>query len=329
MNWYPWLNQPYRHVIGQHQEDRAHHALLIQAMSGMGDEALVWGISRWLMCQQPDGLKSCGVCHGCQLMQANTHPDWYRLEAEKGKSTLGIDAVRQVTEKLYHFGQQGGAKVVWLPDAAQLSEAAANALLKTLEEPPANSWFFLSSRDPSRLLATLRSRCMTLSLTPPDESQSLLWLKKHASHDEQMLLAALRLSAGAPGAALNLLETGPWQARQKLCDALPAALQHDILQLLPVLNAEDAATRIGWLLSLLLDAMKWQQNATQWLSNGDRQDVVALLAAHFPASALDNSNRAWMRCREQLLHVASVNRELLLTDQLLCWAETEKPTLIR
>nr|CAD7567245.1 unnamed protein product [Timema californicum] len=131
-------------------------------MAGMGDEALVWGMSRWLMCQQRDGLKSCGQCHGCQLMQANTHPDWYRLEAEKGKSTLGIDAVRQVTEKMYHFGQQGGAKVVWLPDAAQLSEAAANALLKTLEEPPANSWFFLSSRDPSRLLATLRSRCMAL-----------------------------------------------------------------------------------------------------------------------------------------------------------------------
>lgn len=99
MNWYPWLNQPYRQVIGQHQENRAHHALLIQAMAGMGDEALVWGMSRWLMCQQRDGLKSCGQCHGCQLMQANTHPDWYRLEAEKGKSTLGIDAVRQVTEK--------------------------------------------------------------------------------------------------------------------------------------------------------------------------------------------------------------------------------------
>ncbi|MCX3309305.1 DNA polymerase III subunit delta' [Pantoea vagans] len=328
MNWYPWLNQPYRQVIGQHQENRAHHALLIQAMAGMGDDALVWGMSRWLMCQQPDGLKSCGACHGCQLMQANTHPDWYRLEAEKGKSTLGIDAVRQVTEKMYHFGQQGGAKVVWLPDAAQLSEAAANALLKTLEEPPANSWFFLSSRDPSRLLATLRSRCMTLHLTPPDEGQSLLWLKKQSSHDEQMLLAALRLSAGAPGAALSLLENGPWQARQKLCDALPAALQQDILQLLPALNADDVAARIGWLLSLLLDAMKWQQNAGQWLSNIDRQDVVQLLAGYFSASALNSSTLAWMRCCEQLLHVASVNRELLLTDQLLSWADKQKPALV-
>ncbi|WP_239952451.1 DNA polymerase III subunit delta' [Pantoea sp. Z09] len=328
MNWYPWLNQPYRHIISQHQAGRAHHALLIQAIDGMGDDALVWGVSRWLMCQQRDGLKSCGLCHGCQLMQAQTHPDWYRLEAEKGKSTLGIDAVRQVTEKLYHFAQQGGAKVVWLPDAAQLSESAANALLKTLEEPPANSWFFLSSREPSRLLATLRSRCMALSLTPPDEAQSLQWLSRQMSQDEAALQAALRLSAGAPAAALQLLEPARWQARQTLCNALPAALRQDILQLLPALNSEDVAARISWLLALLVDALKWQQGATRWLSNPDRQDVVALLADTFSSRALDESAREWMQCREQLIHVAAVNRELLLTDRLLSWADRRKPGVV-
>lgn len=328
MNWYPWLNQPYRHIISQHQAGRAHHALLIQAIDGMGDDALVWGVSRWLMCQQRDGLKSCGLCHGCQLMQAQTHPDWYRLEAEKGKSTLGIDAVRQVTEKLYHFAQQGGAKVVWLPDAAQLSESAANALLKTLEEPPANSWFFLSSREPSRLLATLRSRCMALSLTPPDEAQSLQWLSRQMSQDEAALQAALRLSAGAPAAALQLLEPARWQARQTLCNALPDALRQDILQLLPALNSEDVAARISWLLALLVDALKWQQGATRWLSNPDRQDVVALLADTFSSRALDESAREWMQCREQLIHVAAVNRELLLTDRLLSWADRRKPGVV-
>ena len=328
MNWYPWLNQPYRHIISQHQAGRAHHALLIQAIDGMGDDALVWGVSRWLMCQQRDGLKSCGLCHGCQLMQAQTHPDWYRLEAEKGKSTLGIDAVRQVTEKLYHFAQQGGAKVVWLPDAAQLSESAANALLKTLEEPPANSWFFLSSREPSRLLATLRSRCMALSLTPPDEAQSLQWLSRQMSQDEAALQAALRLSAGAPAAALQLLEPARWQARQTLCNALPDALRQDILQLLPALNSEDVAARISWLLALLVDALKWQQGATRWLSNPDRQDVVALLADTFSSRALDESAREWMQCREQLIHVAAVNRELLLTDRLLNWADKRKPGVV-
>ena len=63
-------------------------------------------------------------------MQAGTHPDYYTLEPEKGKNTLGIDAVREVSEKLYEYARLGGAKVVWLKDAALLTEAAANALLK-------------------------------------------------------------------------------------------------------------------------------------------------------------------------------------------------------
>jgi DNA polymerase-3 subunit delta' len=80
----------------------------------MGDDALIYAITRFLMCQQPEGHKSCGKCRGCQLMQAGTHPDYYTLEPEKGKSALGIDAVREVSEKLYEHARLGGAKVVWL-----------------------------------------------------------------------------------------------------------------------------------------------------------------------------------------------------------------------
>lgn len=75
-------------------------------------------------------------------MQAGTHPDYYSLFPEKGKSTLGIDAVREVSEKLYERARLGGAKVVWIPDAALMTDAAANALLKTLEEPPAQTGSF-------------------------------------------------------------------------------------------------------------------------------------------------------------------------------------------
>lgn len=325
MNWYPWLNQPYRQIIAHHQNGQAHHALLIHSIAGMGDDALVWGVSRWLMCQQPEGLKSCGHCHGCSLMQAHTHPDWYRLEAEKGKSSLGIDAVRDVTEKLYHFAQQGGAKIVWLPDAAQLTEAAANALLKTLEEPPANCWFFLSAREPSRLLPTLRSRCMTWHLSPPEELHSLQWLNKQLPQSEVALRAALRLSNGAPAAALALLQPDRWQARASLCDALLNALSNDVLQLLPALNGDDVAERLSWLVSLLVDAMKMQQGASNWLSNGDRPDVVTQLAQHLNTGALNESAQQWMQCREQLLHVASLNRELILTDRLLAWSRLLSP----
>lgn len=325
MNWYPWLNHSYRQILSQHQAQRGHHALLIQALAGMGDDALIWGISRWLMCKRPDGLKSCGECHACQLMLAGTHPDWYRLEAEKGKSSLGIDAVRSVTEKLYHHAQQGGAKVVWLPDAGQLTEAAANALLKTLEEPPKNTWFLLSSREPSRLLPTLRSRCLLWHLAPPAEAQSLQWLQKQSAAGLNERTAALRLSAGAPAAALALLDDKIWQQRQRVCEALPDALQGDMLSLLPALHHDDAAQRIGWLCSLLIDAVKWQQGGGQFISNVDRQADVMRIATLLPTSAIDASLRQWIICRDRLLNVVAVNRELLLTNQLLGWEAMLNP----
>lgn len=325
MNWYPWLNHSYRQILSQHQAQRGHHALLIQALPGMGDDALIWGISRWLMCRRPDGLKSCGECHACQLMLAGTHPDWYRLEAEKGKSSLGIDAVRSVTEKLYHHAQQGGAKVVWLPDAGQLTEAAANALLKTLEEPPKNTWFLLSSREPSRLLPTLRSRCLLWHLAPPAEAQSLQWLQKHVTAGLNERTAALRLSAGAPAAALALLDDKIWQQRQRVCQALPDALQGDMLSLLPALHHDDAAQRISWLCSLLIDAVKWQQGGGQFISNVDRQADVMRIASLLPTSAIDASLRQWIVCRDRLLNVVAVNRELLLTNQLLSWEAMLNP----
>ncbi|QKJ86781.1 DNA polymerase III subunit delta' [Paramixta manurensis] len=326
MNWYPWLNQPYRQIITQHQANRGHHALLVHARAGLGDDALVWGLSRWLLCQRRDGLKSCGECHGCKLMLAGTHPDWYRLEAEKGKNALGIDAVRSVNEKLWHHAQQGGAKVVWLPDAAQLTEAAANALLKTLEEPPAQTWFFLSCQQPSRLPATLRSRCLTWTLSPPDEAQSLAWLQKQVGVSTVDATSALRLSSGAPGAALALLDDKVWSQRQALCEALMRALHGDVMALLPLFNHDDVARRIGWLCSLLVDALKWQRGGQPFIANVDQQPLLEQWALRLPAAALDKSLRQWMACRDQLLHVVAVNRELLLTGQLLAWEQIVQPT---
>jgi len=322
MKWYPWLRPSFEHLVSQHQAGRGHHALLIHALPGMGDEALIYALGRWLMCQQPDGQKSCGQCRSCQLMQASTHPDYYLVEPEKGKASLGIDAIRAVSEKLYEHARLGGAKVVWIADAAQLTEAAANALLKTLEEPPENTWFLLGCRTPENLLATLRSRCFYWHIPVPEERYALAWLAREKPATPDELSAALRLSGGAPAAALTLLEDQAREARHQLCVALDGALsQQDFLSLLSVLNHDSAPMRLYWLSALLLDAVKWQQGAARWLTNPDRQPLVQRLAAQLTVSQLQHCLHSLFRTREQLLRVAGVNRELLLTDLLLSWEQ--------
>ncbi|EOY4467069.1 DNA polymerase III subunit delta' [Enterobacter hormaechei] len=317
MKWYPWLRPHFEQLIGSYQVGRGHHALLIQALPGMGDDALIYAITRFLMCQQPEGHKSCGKCRGCQLMQAGTHPDYYTLEPEKGKNTLGIDAVREVSEKLYEYARLGGAKVVWLKDAALLTEAAANALLKTLEEPPENTWFFLSCREPERLLATLRSRCRLHHLAVPQESWALAWLEREVTVSQDAARSALRLCSGAPAAALALLQPEVWSQRETLCRAVESALDsHDWLSVLPALNSDQAPERLHWLAALLLDALKIQQGATL-LTNPDVWALVTTLANRLSGQSLHAILHDICQSREQLLTVTGLNRELLLTDQLL------------
>ena len=325
MQWYPWLNGPYKQVISRCQAGQGHHALLIQSLPGMGDEALVWAMSRWLMCTSPEGLKSCGHCHGCQLMLARNHPDWYSLTVEKGKSSLGVDAIRQVTDKLYHFAQQGGAKVIHIPDAGLLTGAAANALLKTLEEPPANCWFFLGTHQPSALPATLRSRCMMLHLAVPAEQQSLQWLSSQVSADPATVTTALRLAAGAPAAALEFLNGEQQTRRMQFCQTLSEAIPDDPLTLLPLLIQDDVTLRIHWLMTLLLDSVKYHQQSLQWITNTDQQALITRLATVISLPALHQSLGLWKQCRFRLLETPTVNQELLVTEALLDWEQLFLP----
>ncbi|WP_024561234.1 DNA polymerase III subunit delta' [Franconibacter pulveris 601] len=326
MKWYPWLRPSFEQLISAYQAGRGHHALLIHALPGMGEDALIYALNRWLLCQQPQGQKSCGHCRGCQLMQAGTHPDYYVAEPEKGKTTLGIDAVRAITEKLYERARQGGAKVVWLKDAAQLTEAAANALLKTLEEPPENTWFFLGCREPERLLATLRSRCFYYYLAPPETRYALAWLAREIPATVEEQNAALRLSSGAPAAALALLQPEQWQQRHALIEKLAQTLNsRDWLALLTVLNHEQANQRLFWLAALLLDARKIQQGAGQWLTNTDCQPLISQLSSQLSAAVLQAMLSDIFHCREQLTTVAGLNRELVLSEMLLTWERYLRP----
>lgn len=317
MRWYPWLRPDFEKLVASYQAGRGHHALLIQALPGMGDDALIYALSRYLLCQQPQGHKSCGHCRGCQLMQAGTHPDYYTLAPEKGKNALGIDAVREVTEKLNEHARLGGAKVVWVTDAALLTDAAANALLKTLEEPPAETWFFLATREPERLLATLRSRCRLHYLAPPPEQYAVTWLSREVTMSQDALLAALRLSAGSPGAVLALFQGDNWQARETLCQALAYGVQSgDWYSLLAALNNEQAPARLHWLATLLMDALKRHHGAAQ-VTNVDVPGLVVELANHLSPSRLQAILGDVCHIREQLMSVTGINRELLITDLLL------------
>ena len=186
----PWLRPLWltlRHDLAQ---QRLSHAHCIAWQPELGSDRLIQQFSRLLLCQQPQ-QQACGQCKSCLLAAAGSHPDYYYIDSIDDKA-IGVDVVRDVTTQLQKTSNQFGAKVVWINQADRMTLTAANALLKTLEEPTADTYFVLSPRRVSSLLPTLRSRMQIHVINSPDLNALQQWLTQQLGRStntvEQQLL---------------------------------------------------------------------------------------------------------------------------------------------
>jgi DNA polymerase-3 subunit delta' len=149
------------------QQHRLHHAYRFEGPEGVGKELTAMGIARVLCCNDPgtldlgDGISItdfCGACGACHKIDAANHPDVRIVSAEKGKATISIKQVRELHGFVLYPPSEARAKVVIVRDADMVTEEAANAFLKMLEEPPQRTHFILVTSRPHRLLATITSR---------------------------------------------------------------------------------------------------------------------------------------------------------------------------
>ncbi|WP_105258415.1 MULTISPECIES: DNA polymerase III subunit delta' [unclassified Pseudoalteromonas] len=176
---YPWLSTVQQQYAQQQQQGRLHHAHLLYGAEGVGKRALAEQLSQALLCEQPLQMQPCGQCKGCKLIAAGTHPDLLMLSGDG--SSIGVDAIRAISDFIQHSAQQGGAKCVIIPNAQRMTVAASNALLKTLEEPNNHCYLWLLSPGTANLSATILSRCAKQQITVQDNEALDTWLQNHAS----------------------------------------------------------------------------------------------------------------------------------------------------
>ena len=138
--------------------------------------ALADNLVALLLCQHPAGGRACGQCKGCQLLAAGTHPDFFLLEPEEPEKPIRVDQVRELVDFVVQTAQLGGRKVVLLEPAEAMNLNSANALLKSLEEPSGDTVLLLISHQPSRLLPTIKSRCVQQACPQPSAEQSRAYL---------------------------------------------------------------------------------------------------------------------------------------------------------
>jgi DNA polymerase-3 subunit delta' len=185
------------------------HALLIHGPRGIGKHALALNFAQALLCEspRPDGL-ACGACPGCRYAIAGQHPDLMRLEltqideetgALENLDTIAIDRVRTLIDFVQLTSHRQRAKVAVIAPAERMNAAAANALLKTLEEPPAGTYLILVSDQPGRVWPTIRSRCRRLAAPQPLPDEARAWLAAQGVAEPDLALAQ---ASGAPLAAL-------------------------------------------------------------------------------------------------------------------------------
>lgn len=164
-----WLLSQQQHISSLLHTGRLPHALLISGMKGAGKDVLSNWLVQTLSCQSPlltdnNFYQACGHCKHCLLLQNATYPDHQNIVSEK--QTIGVDDIRQASAFLQKKSQLLGMKTLLISNAETMTESAANALLKTLEEPTENTVIILTSSDVPRLLPTIISRCQQIDIRP-------------------------------------------------------------------------------------------------------------------------------------------------------------------
>ncbi len=210
---YPWQQSAREAFANCVREDRIPHAILLAGPSGCGKTEFAYRIAREALCLNSQ-RGGCGECRSCQLLKGGAHPDFRQItfelqeKSEKFSDVIKVPQIRRLIEALYKTTTISNRKVAIVHPAERMNASAANALLKTLEEPVGDTVLILVAHDPARLPATVRSRCQRLSIDLPTKAQSLDWLTRAQGVDAVDAEEALEAAAGRPLHALALIENG-------------------------------------------------------------------------------------------------------------------------
>jgi len=178
------------------------HAYLFSGPRGTGKKSVARLCAMAAVCRG-ENARPCGVCGPCRRVLAGTHPDVHTVEPEKGKQTIGVDALRAVIEEVSVRAFEDGAKALIFPEAERMTPQAQNCLLKTLEEPPEDTVFFLITDQPAALLPTIVSRCRTVRFHPLDLAHAAARLVALGLSPEDARRRA-RMAGGCVGQALAI-----------------------------------------------------------------------------------------------------------------------------
>jgi DNA polymerase-3 subunit delta' len=272
--------------------DKVHQAYLFCGPEGVGKKMTALELAKALNCDHPGPEGGCDYCPSCRKIEKGIHPDILHVKAEGAQ--IRIEQIRSLTQQLSYGPALGRARLCLLDRASDLNEPAANAFLKSLEEPPPGTFFILLVRDQGDLLPTLVSRCLSIPFNPlpSDFIADQLLKEKGVSPEEARTLSVV--SGGSLGKALDFLKTNFWKKQEKWVVQLEGLSQAGPSQLLAW-----AKSWLGAREEILenLEIGQWCLRDLIWIRAGleDRLSLRRELMERMRALAFSRPDSVWLK----------------------------------
>ncbi len=347
-NIYSWQQEIWQRLTQNAKLQFRCHALLLKGQQGIGKFEFARHLAKTLLCVEPTDTNNvnyaCNVCQSCGWFEHDGHPNYYQILPEalsglanetaetadsveaagkpinakskkKTSQQISIDQIRKLTDFVYMSGHQSGYKIILIYPSEMMNHAAANALLKKLEEPPEQVLFILVAHHPQHLLPTILSRCQQITMPAPDIATSMDWLKKRSVNDPQVCLSAAGL---APLAALHFGESELFVPHEQFVQQISVPSQLNPIALANTMQQFDLSTIISWL-------QKWCYDLVSYQTSGKiryyryQQIAIKSLAEQVDVQTCIAYSRA-LYTHQQLSH-HPLNARLFLEEVLVSYVQ--------
>lgn len=303
------------------------HGVIVSGIPGIGRHDFVKQLIQSLLCSQngPQG-QACNHCRSCELYLTGANADYKSLLLVEGKTQIGVDQVRDSISWINTSHQFNAKKVLFIPQAELMTVQAANSLLKTLEEPPAETVIILLVEHIESLIPTIRSRCRSIHLPGPDRQEAKEWLanqtfenlKNISTVDNLELL--LDICSNAPLKVKELISGEEYQQRQLILDQILSVFDQaeDPVMVAKNLEKIDNSIVIYWFYALVMDLIRCRfQLESRYIMNKDylnhfqaMHESINLIMLYEVYAEL---NKYYQQRSSQL------NQQLLLESLLIRW----------
>ncbi|MBT8048889.1 MAG: DNA polymerase III subunit delta' [Xanthomonadales bacterium] len=304
---YPWTRAIEEEFAERLREGRLPHAILLSGPHETGKTEAATGFVASILCLE-DQYPACGACRSCQLLASGAHPDRHTVTFEPHPRTgdlrkeIVIDQVRKLIASLNLTNTISRRKAALIHPVEAMNRSAANALLKTLEEPPGDTVLILVAHDTGRLPATIRSRCQNLLVRTPDTNNSIDWLCSSVDTDADEAEAALAAAAGSPLKAARMIQDGSLETYRLVVSTLRELRAQQIQPGAAMASLADADPELLW----------------SWISLHAATEVRNTI--HRPAIAKSLSQLQSLADRNRKLLPTPVRKDFLLQDWLIQWS---------